>query len=653
MDKGANQPNLFVDPKSSESALPHFSTGGRDDLVQRRFLEAHLGHWTPGSAGFSDAANPVSPVYGGRMVPADAIHLWTWDARPFPAFPGRTDVWSDGENWRLGHWLTGRLGTAPVDALVAEILRDHRIEAHDLTGLEATLTGWVETGPYSARQSLESLFGLVGAVAHVKDGKLVVRSLDQLRAGRTIATFVDEEDRPFVEWRRAEVAETVDAVALSFLDPWRDYQPGSAEAMRSSIAAPRRQIVSFPAVLDEGEASAFAAALLADGGTVTETADFAVPASDLALSVGDVLALDGRSGDWLVTRIETGLSSRVSARRLPMRGAGSGSSGTIPKLNSGPPTLASRPFAAFLDLPLPPGGADFEGARMAVSASPFAGYEVSSLADDGTLKARMRVTRPGTLGRLTSALMPGPESRIDPANAIKVLLPRGALASISTASMLAGGNLCAVQCDGGGFEVLQFERAEEIAPSEFRLSRLLRAQGGTEDAMKAGASAGSLFVLLDGAGVALGIQAAEVGRSIEFRVQPIGRARDDASVVAQTHALGMRSVRPLSPVHLTARFEANGALELGWIRRTRIGGDSWAALEVPLGEEAERYHVVIGDGSGTTMVLETVEPRLALSAGNQAARFGGLPEVVAVSVAQVSPVWGAGTPRNATFTRPA
>ena len=652
IDKGANQPNLFVDPKSSESALPHFSTGGRDDLVQRRFLEAHLSHWTPEWDGFSNAANPVSPLYGGRMVPADAIHLWTWDARPFPAFPGRTDVWSDGENWRLGHWLTGRLGTAPADALAAAILEDHGIGEHDLSGLEATLTGWVETGPYSARQSLESLFGLLGAVAHVEDGRLVVRSLDRLRAGATIAAFVDEDDKPFVELRRAEVAETVDAVALAFLDPWRDYQPGSAEAMRASVSAPRRQLVSFPAVLDEGEASAFAAALLADSGTVTETADFAVPVSDLALSVGDVFALEGRRGDWLVTRIESGLSSRVSARRLPMRGAGSGGSGTIPDLGSGRPNLASRPFVAFLDLPLPPGEAGFAGARVAVSASPFAGYEVSSLSDDGTLKARTRVSRPGTLGRLTEPLLPGPEGRIDPSHAITVSLPRGALASIGAASMLAGGNLCAVQCDDGGFEVLQFERAEEIASGEFRLSRLLRAQGGTEDAMAAGASTGALFVLLDSASASLGIEAGEVGRSIEFRVQPIGRSRDDASVVARTHALGRRSVRPLSPVHLRARFAADGAFELGWVRRTRSGGDNWASVEVPLGEDAERYRVVIGDGTGTTAIFDTLEPRLALSAADQTDRFGAVPAVFEASVMQVSPVWGAGTPRRETFSRP-
>ena len=36
VDKGPNQPNVFVDPKSAESALPYFSSGGRsDDLAQR------------------------------------------------------------------------------------------------------------------------------------------------------------------------------------------------------------------------------------------------------------------------------------------------------------------------------------------------------------------------------------------------------------------------------------------------------------------------------------------------------------------------------------------------------------------------------------------------------------------------------------------
>ncbi|WP_206599034.1 baseplate megatron protein TIM-barrel domain-containing protein, partial [Pseudovibrio sp. WM33] len=59
IDKGTNQPNVFYDPKSSESQVPYFSSGVRDDLIQRRYLRAMLEYWTVEAGN-----NPVSPVYG-------------------------------------------------------------------------------------------------------------------------------------------------------------------------------------------------------------------------------------------------------------------------------------------------------------------------------------------------------------------------------------------------------------------------------------------------------------------------------------------------------------------------------------------------------------------------------------------------------------
>ena len=59
VDRGTNQPNVFFDPKSSESFLPYFSRGWRDDAIQRAYLEATYLYW--GEA----ANNPISTVYGG------------------------------------------------------------------------------------------------------------------------------------------------------------------------------------------------------------------------------------------------------------------------------------------------------------------------------------------------------------------------------------------------------------------------------------------------------------------------------------------------------------------------------------------------------------------------------------------------------------
>ncbi|WP_171293149.1 baseplate megatron protein TIM-barrel domain-containing protein, partial [Acinetobacter baumannii] len=84
VDRGGNAPNLFQDPKSSEGRLPPHSSGARDDAVQRAALEAILAHYA------APENNPVSAVYGGRML--EGADAWCWDARPYPAFPARADV---------------------------------------------------------------------------------------------------------------------------------------------------------------------------------------------------------------------------------------------------------------------------------------------------------------------------------------------------------------------------------------------------------------------------------------------------------------------------------------------------------------------------------------------------------------------------------
>ena len=52
VDKGTNQPNRFLDQKSSESGLPKYSNGLRDDLLQLAYFQAGAEHWAePGRAG--------------------------------------------------------------------------------------------------------------------------------------------------------------------------------------------------------------------------------------------------------------------------------------------------------------------------------------------------------------------------------------------------------------------------------------------------------------------------------------------------------------------------------------------------------------------------------------------------------------------------
>ena len=115
IDKGTNQPNKFLDPKSSESALPKFSTGQRDDLVQMAYYTAMARFWR------DPANNPASLAYPGPMLDFDRSLAWAWDARPFPAFPLNQTLWSDGGNFEAGHWLNGRSANQSLAAVIEDV----------------------------------------------------------------------------------------------------------------------------------------------------------------------------------------------------------------------------------------------------------------------------------------------------------------------------------------------------------------------------------------------------------------------------------------------------------------------------------------------------------------------------------------------------
>jgi hypothetical protein len=180
VDKGANSPNLFIDPKSSESFLPPYSTGERDDFGQRRYLETVLA-WLE-----EPAANPLSPVYGGPMI--EAASAWCWDARPFPDFPARSDVWRDGDNWVLGHWLTGRAGIAPLPELI-QALGARAGVAIDPGEAGGSVGGYVVDRPMRLRDALGPLTEAF-ALDPVERGDHVKM---MSRSGRAVTTLADDD----------------------------------------------------------------------------------------------------------------------------------------------------------------------------------------------------------------------------------------------------------------------------------------------------------------------------------------------------------------------------------------------------------------------------------------------------------------------------
>lgn len=636
VDKGTNEPNKFLDPKSSESALPHFSTGARDDLIQMQYLRALARYWS------DPAANPVSPHYGGPMVDMARAHVWAWDARPWPAFPQATDVWSDGENHARGHWITGRTAAQPLGAVVAEICARAGVGDVDVARLHGLVRGLSLT-EQTARGALQALMLAYGVDAAERDGRLVF-SRRGAEAVRVIdADAIIAQDGGDVQQERAGAGEIPPRLRIGHIDAEADYEARSVEVTHPGEEGDAVSETELPLALTAGEAMAVAERWLAETRVARDTARFALPPS-AGIGAGEVVQVEagGARGLYRIDRLAEGHGAEVEAVRVE------------PALYAAPPVeeppAKPRPFvppapvaALFLDLPLLSGAEVPHAPHLAVTASPWPGdIAVLDAPMDSGYRLNGHVERAAVIGETLEPLgarRPGLWDR----GRLRVRMS-GALSSAERLSVLNGANAAAVG-DGSpdGWEVIQFATATLTAPDTYELTHLLRGQAGTEREGHVW-PAGSRFVLLDHRVGQIALDPARRGMERHYRIGPAGLAYDDPAFVHLTAAFRGVGLRPYRPVHLRMRREG-GDMAFRWIRRSRLDGDDWESRDIPLGETREAYLIRVIGASGVMREAETTMPDWRYSAQMRAADGPAL----RLEVAQLSDRFGPGPFASLTF----
>lgn len=546
IDRGANAPNRFLDPKSAETALPPFSNGARDDRMQRRTIEAVLDQYG------RPELNPLSPHDGRPMIAG--IDLWCWDARPWPDFPARESVWADAPNWSRGHWLNGRLGSG---AMIASVMARHGLSDDEVDverGLEAP-AGFVISHPMRGRDALAPLLAVAGASVVEQGGRLRVVADDV--AGESIESeaLVLADDGPLARLdRRTQVAPGV--VRVRFHDEGAQYQTGSV-LERSDGAGRDGGVldVDLAVACDEGLARQVAREVLMSEEVRERLHVRPGPLHALRLECGDAVSLLGRR--WRIARIDSDGQPRWELRPEPperaRRQPGRFQEGDAPE-------ASAAPFALVLDLPEKPAVL-----RAAAALEPWREQAIHLGGAPEDLSERARVMRPATLGTLVAPLAPGRAGRWHNAGEIEVYLEGTAPQSLSRAGVLGGGNRLAVEA-GGSWEILQFEQVTALGPGLYRLSGLLRGLAGSEIEAEAGAPAGARVVVLDDAIVPVAISPAERGVTRLMRAGPGGLAPGGplfTEAMVTWQALGLR---PLRPSHLKARRTSHG-LKLSWSAR--------------------------------------------------------------------------------------
>lgn len=637
IDKGANQPNVFLDPKSSESFRPYFSTGARDDLIQRRYAEAWIKYW--------DANSPSG------MLSSQNMFAWTWDARPFPTFP--YGDWGDRDNWRLGHWLGGRLNVMFLKDLVRDLggevgLVDSDFDFTGLNRFPVLIRGHLSNQVETPRAIIEQLMTAFHVHGFESQGKLRFRRKRLPDEGTfTVGELVSRDKNPGgYEITTAQETEIPREITVTFADEALAFQAATATGKRQTGNSQLVETIRVATVLEPDEGRNIAEELMQERWIGRQVFKGAFGRDLLRYDPGDSITIEikGRPFTFRIDELTIGMDvemqgSRVDKSIYTQRSVIS----SLPTQNSGVFQPGGSLFK-FIDIPLLDNNGSLPHApRIVAHQRPWPG-EVLLYEEDGSggYFVNSRLTSPGLVGETTAVLKKGPLWRWDRGNTLRVkwFQPTTQIMSLSELSVLNGANVLAVETSAG-WELIQFTTATLVGTDEYELTGLLRGQNGTEYAMVNSLAAGATVVFATAAWGALNMRQDEIGVQKSFRFGPVNVPVSDARYDDVDYTPTGRSMMPFSPVHLKQRLSGSDLI-LSWIRRSRLNADSWDGT-VPLNEDTEKYQVDILNGSTVERTIQVdAATEVTYTAAQQTADFGSTQTSVDFRVYQMSAVVGRG-----------
>ncbi len=638
VDGAANQPNVFVDPSSSESAYPYYSAKQVDFRAQRAAITATELKW-------ADSA----------MV--ERKFLWTWDARPFPFWPDLTNVWSDGNLWRTGHWVQGKLGQSGLANVVEEIAARVGLTSADVdtSRLKNLLEGFVLSEQTSAREALGSLrsayfFDAVesgGQLVFVPRGSNVVAEIEEVELippRKDSATLLN-----ITRQQEVELPQKLDVI---YYDKAQSYQLGNQHAQRiSGVSTKALETLRLPLVLSEQEAKHLAEVSLYQRWLARTHYHFTLPRDYLTLEPTDIVQVNVGNASHTIRISEVniregavlevvGVAEDVLAYQFNVEAAAELFSQTEAENNIGKTRLE------ILDLPAFPSDSGEVGyLRFAVAGleNNWAGATIFRAEDESSYQALITTENEASIGTAATALAEGSIGIFDRKNTLTVLLFGDAsLSSASELAVLNGANTALV-----GNEIIQFTTATLLESGKYMLSGLLRGRLGTEYAMSEH-SAGERFVLLDNLLEKNEISNAIIG--LERLYKPVTSGATLAVSDSVSFTYQAQCLKPYAPVHLTAVRDGVGNMTLEWMRRNRLHGEWRNGVDVPISEREEIYEIDILDGTTVVRTISGITSSTAnYSATEQVADFGGVQSTLSVKLYQISEIIGRGHAALATL----
>lgn len=434
----------------------------------------------------------------------------------------------------------------------------------------------------------------------------------------------DTQNVARIEREQQPISDVPSALRVTYYDPERDYQTGEARAAADDKATNEAQ-QDLPAALSASDGKMLAQQMLARQWAARDRLTLRLPPSRMSLEPGCILDPGLTPASWIVDKCTIdGFTTVVELRPSwqPRADLSADPGRIVPNSD----LVASPPTIALIEAPSP-GSAGAAGPAVLIAASsPSAGWRTRAITVSGSGQSFATETAPwkSTLGRALTPLASADPYLLDKVNSVDVELidPEQWLTSCDDDALAAGANLAVI-----GAELVQFGEVTPLGQGRFRLAQLLRGRGGTEWASGMHAAA-ELFCLLDSTSL----------RTLAIPVWMRGTTLSAAGPDGTSTSLMFKgaSALPLSPVDLSGAIDSDGALALGWVRRSRIGFAWVDEIDAPIGETVEQYRVTVTI-EGRSLDLATGQPSMVIAASVLEPLGSGS---AAVEVRQVGD-WGA------------
>lgn len=552
-----------------------------------------------------------------------------------------------------------------VTLSLADVVADicHRaglfdIDVEDLRNI--TIDGYAIGRPMPARSAIEPLrsFGYFDVV----ESGAVLRF--RVRGGAPVLTLsaaaigaheAGEDAPPAITTRKLQDVELPRQVRIRYLDTGRDYENGEQlSPVRLTTDAENDVEIDLPIAMSGARAAQIAEVLWSDAWRSRWVHSLVLEGRYPELEPTDVLEVpvDGRVQRMRIVSIDDdgGALRRLELVRDDDGAYVSYAVAAEPDRRPNTITRLQNTGLVVLDLPALRDSDDDAGVYAAVYPTGIGtrwdGCVIYRSADGGATFASVgSVVEATPVGTLAEQLDDGITSTFDEAASILVDMDYGELESRTEAAVLDGANAAAIGNDGR-WQIVQFRDVEQITPTRYRLTGILRGRRGTEHE-SANGLIGERFVMLSTGSLArLGLQNSEIGAERVYRAVTIGATFNSGT--NQTVTGRGVALRPFSPIDVTLSQEINGDIVIAWIRRNRLGQELRDGVEIPMSEATESYEVDIFQvgGSGVAVrTLSSTSQTATYTVAAQVADFGSpaaTVESISVAVYQISATVGRG-----------